>query len=387
MIKRDYYEILEVEKTVTAEEIKKAYRKKAIQYHPDKNPDDKNAEEKFKEAAEAYEVLSNPDKRAKYDRFGHDGLSGMGGFSGGGGFSTSDVFSQFGDILNDILGGSFGGSGFSFFGGDASNRSRHVSKGSNLRVSLKLTLEEIAGEAIKKIKVKKFVKCKDCNGTGEKNGNSHQECSVCHGSGTRTQVVNSIFGRMQTQAECSACAGTGKIIKEKCQSCLGEGIKTDEELIEIKIPAGIEDGMQLSMSGKGNAARRGGINGDLIINIKVEEHPIFIRQNNDIIINHFINISDAILGTQTEIPTLSGSVRIKIDPGTQSGKVLRLKNKGLPNLQYYGKGDLLVVINVFIPEKISKEEKTIFENLKNSNNFNPDTIKNKKSSIFDRFKK
>ena len=388
MTKRDYYEILEVDKNASAEEIKKAYRKKAIQYHPDKNPDDKAAEEKFKEAAEAYEVLSNPDKKAKYDRFGHDGLSGMGGFSGGGGFSTSDVFSQFGDILSDILGGSFGGGGFSsFFGGSNGDRSRYVTKGSNLRVSLKLTLEEVAVETVKKIKVKKFVKCKDCNGTGEKNGNSHQECSICHGSGTKTQVVNSIFGRMQTQVECTSCGGTGKTIKEKCPTCQGEGIVTDDELIELKIPAGVEDGMQLTMSGKGNAARRGGINGDLLIIIKVEEHPLFIRQNNDIIYNHYISISDAILGIQTEIPTLNGKVKIKIDPGTQSGKVLRLKNKGLPNIQYYGKGDLLVVINVFIPEKISKEEKVFFENLRNSNNFNPELNKSQRSSIFDRFKK
>lgn len=383
---KDYYRILEVDRNASSEEIKKAYRKKAIQYHPDKNPGDKQAEEKFKEAAEAYEVLSNPQKKQIYDQYGEDGLRG-GGFSGGG-FSYEDIFSKFGDIFEGMgFGGGFG----NFWGNGSSSRDseygyRNQNRGTNLRITVKLTLEEISQDTVKKIKVKKDIACKECRGTGEKNGNSSYTCQTCNGSGVQIKMMRTMIGTMKTQVVCSTCGGDGKIIKEKCSHCRGEGIIQSEEIIEIKIPAGVSEGIQLTVSGKGNAARRGGINGDLLVSIREEENSNFIRQEDNLIFNHFISISDAILGSQAEIPTINGKVKIKIEPGTQSGKILRLKDKGLPNLQYHAKGDLLVVINVFIPEQISKEEKTIIENLKNNDNFNPDKIKNKKSSFFERVK-
>jgi molecular chaperone DnaJ len=380
MSKRDYYEILGVSKDAGAEEIKKAYRKKAIQYHPDKNPDDKGAEEKFKEAAEAYEVLSNPDKKARYDRFGHAGMSGNGGFSGEG-MTFDDIFSRFGDVFGDAFGGGFG----SFFGGGSRGGGRQrVNKGTNLRVTVKLTLDEIANGTTKKIKVKKYVACSACGGNGEKNGQSSKTCPTCNGRGVHTRIVNTIMGQMQTTSTCQTCGGEGKIIEEKCTTCYGEGVVSGEELIELKIPAGVSEGVQLSVSGKGNAARRGGINGDLLVVIQEVEHPDFQRDGNDIIYNLFISIPDAILGTNSEIPTLQGKVKIKIDPGTQSGKILRLRGKGLPDLNGYSRGDLMVRINVFIPSSVSKDDKTLLQKMQESENFNP---KNKKTeSIFDRFK-
>lgn len=382
MSKRDYYEVLEIQTSATNEEIKKAYRKKAIQFHPDKNPDNKEAEEKFKEAAEAYEILSDSDKRARYDRYGHAGVGNGGGFSGGG-FSMDDIFSRFGDIFGDAFGG---GGGFgSFFGGGGSSRGRYVNKGTNLRITVKLSLEEIAEGTTKKLKLKKYTPCSSCKGTGEKNGNSSGTCPTCNGSGTQTRVINTMLGQMQTTAECSTCGGEGKIINQKCDTCYGEGIIKGEELIEIKIPAGVSEGVQLSVSGKGNAARRGGINGDLLVVIEEIEHHDFQRDDNDLIYDLHISIPDAILGNQVEIPTLQGKAKIKIDPGTQSGKVLRLRGKGLPSLHSYSKGDLLVRINIFIPNSISKEDKKFIENMRQAESFNPDNEK-KKESVFDRMK-
>jgi molecular chaperone DnaJ len=380
MSKRDYYEVLEVSKTATYEEIKKAYRKKAIQHHPDKNPGDKDSEERFKEAAEAYEILSDSDKRARYDRYGHAGVGGASGFSGGG-FSMDDIFSRFGDVFGDAFGGGFG----SFFGGGGSRRNTYVNRGTNLRITVKLTFEEIATGVTKKLKVKKYVACKDCKGTGEKNGNSSQTCSACHGSGTQTRVINTMLGQMQTTSECSVCGGEGKIIKEKCDTCYGEGIIKGEELIELKIPAGVSEGVQLSVSGKGNAARRGGVSGDLLVAIQEIEHPDFQRDDNDLIYNLHIGIPDAILGTNIEVPTLQGKAKIKIDPGTQSGKVLRLKGKGLPSLHSFLKGDLLVRVNVYIPNSVSKEDKKLIEDMKRAESFKPENNK-KKESVFDRMK-
>ena len=369
MSKRDYYEILGVSKTANAEEIKKAYRQKAIQYHPDKNQGNKEAEEKFKEAAEAYEVLSNPDKRARYDRFGHSGMSGFDGF-GEGDFSMDDIFMRFGDVFEGM-----GMGGFSnFFKNRNSSRgnSHHKqNRGTNLRITVKVTLEEIATGVTKKLKVIKYNSCKACKGTGEKNGNSHTTCSACHGRGTQTRIINTILGQMQSTAECNVCGGEGKIVKEKCPECYGEGIVQTEDIIDVKIPAGVSNGVQLSMSGKGNAARRGGINGDLLILIQEIEHQHFQRFDDDLLYILNVSIPDAILGTQIEIPTLQSKVKIKVESGTQSGKILRLRDKGLPSLQHYSKGDLLVKINVFIPTTLTKEDKKIVESMKNAESFIP----------------
>ncbi len=380
MSKRDYYEILEVSKSATPEEIKKAYRKKAIKYHPDKNQGDKAAEEKFKEAAEAYEILSNPEKRQRYDQFGHAGVGGAAGGGFGGGMSMDDIFSHFGDIF----GGGFGGfSGFGGFGG-SSRGGRRVNKGSNLRVKVKLNLEEIANGAEKKIKVKKFVECNSCSGTGAANSSSYSTCSTCHGSGQVTRISNTILGQMQTSSTCPTCGGEGKIITNKCTSCAGEGIVKDDEVISLNIPAGVEEGMQLSVSGKGNAARRGGINGDLLVLIEEEKHPELIRDGHNLIYNLNISVPDAILGTPVEIPTVEGKVKVKIDPGTQPGKILRLRGKGLPEINSYGRGDLLVQIQVFIPKNISKDDRKIVEKMQSSESFKPSDTTDE--SFFSRMK-
>ncbi|MDO5523850.1 MAG: molecular chaperone DnaJ [Bacteroidia bacterium] len=376
--KRDYYEILEVSKSASAEEIKKAYRKKALQYHPDKNPGDAAAEGKFKEAAEAYEVLSDQNKRARYDQFGHAGVGGAAGGGFGGGMSMEDIFSQFGDIF----GGHFGGfGGFSGFG----RAGRRTNRGSDLRVKVKLTLKEILNGVEKKIKVKKYVACSPCNGNGSDGGNSASSCTTCNGSGVVTRVQNTILGQMQTTTTCPSCNGEGKTITKKCAHCNGDGIVHEEDVIIIKIPAGVEEGMQLSMQGKGNAARRGGINGDLLILVEEEEDPNLIRDHNDIIYNLFISFPTAALGGTVEVPTIEGVAKVKIDPGTQPGKVLRLRNKGLPSVNGFGTGDELINVNVYIPESLSDTEKKKILEMDKSPNFAPS--KSAKKSVFNKFKK
>ncbi len=366
MSKRDYYEILGVEKNATEQEIKKAYRKVAIKFHPDKNPDDKTAEDKFKEAAEAYEVLSNADKKSRYDQFGHAGVGGAaGGGFGGGGMNMEDIFSQFGDIFGGAFGGGFGGS--SFGGGGR----RRVNRGTNLRIKIKLTLEEISKGAEKKVKVNKYINCSTCSGTGAE-GNGRSTCSTCHGSGQVTRVVNSFLGQMQTASTCPQCGGEGEIITNKCKSCHGNGIVKGEEVITISIPAGVSDGMQLSMSGKGNAAARGGVPGDLIILIEEIPHNDLVRDDSDLLHDHFISFPDAALGTTIEVPTLEGKARVKIAPGTQPGKVLRLKSKGLPSINGYGRGDLLVTVNVWVPKILDPTERETLNRMNQSENFQPD---------------
>ena len=378
MEKRDYYEVLGVSKSADATEIKKAYRKLALKYHPDKNPGDKEAEEKFKEAAEAYDVLSNEEKRRRYDQFGHAGVGGAGQGGFGGGMSMDDIFSQFGDIF-----GSFGGfSGFGGFGGGRS--ARRVNRGTNLRVKVKMNLQEIATGIEKKIKVKKYVACQHCNGTGAKDGKSYSTCSTCKGSGQVTRVQNTILGAMQTTSTCPTCEGEGKIINEKCTFCNGEGVLMSEEVISINIPAGVAEGMQLSLSGKGNAARRGGVNGDLIVLIEEEEHPELVRDGNDLLYNVFIGYPEAVLGETVEIPTIEGKVKVKIEAGTQPGKILRLRGKGLPDVNGYGKGDLLAKVNVWIPKNLSKDEKKLVEKMKEAEGFKPGS--GDKKSIFSKMK-
>ena len=364
--KRDYYEVLGVSKTATADEIKKAYRKKAVQYHPDKNPGDKAAEEKFKEAAEAYEVLSDPQKRQRYDQFGHAGMGGASGFSGGG-MSMEDIFSHFGDVFGDLFGG--GGWGGTRGGG------QRVRRGSDLRVRVRVTLEEVATGVDKKIKVKKLVNCKSCNGSGSADGSQGETCPTCHGSGRVVQAQRGIFGMMQVQSECPTCHGEGKIIKNKCTNCHGEGVVREEEIIEIHIPAGVAGGMQIPVQGKGNAAPHGGVNGDLLVLIEEEEHKDFLRDGSDLVYNLLLDMPTAILGGQVQIPTLQGEAKISIAPGTQPGKVLRMRGKGLPMIdQYarqYGTGDMLINVGVYIPEALNKEEKKIIEKLKASENIRP----------------
>ena len=378
MAKRDYYEVLGVSKSATAEEIKKAYRKKAIQYHPDKNPGDKESEEMFKEAAEAYEVLSSPEKKQRYDQFGHAGMGNQGGFSGHN-MSMDDIFSMFGDIFGG--GGSFGG--FGGFGGNA--RSQRVNRGSNLRIKVTLNLNEIAAGAEKKLKVRKYVTCDSCHGSGAKGSSGHTTCSTCKGSGQVTRVSNTFLGQMQTTSTCPTCGGDGKIISQKCDKCHGEGIMTGEEVITIKIPAGVAEGMQLSVSGKGNAARRGGIPGDLLVQIAEEEHPELIRDENDLIYNLYLSFPDLTLGTTAEIPTIDGKVKVKIDSGTQPEKILRLRGKVIPDVNGYGKGDLLVRIHAWIPQKLNSEEKKMVEKLQSSTGFKvPDSSKER--NFFDKVK-
>ncbi len=381
MSKRDYYEVLGVDKNVTPDELKKAYRKLALKYHPDRNPGDKEAEEKFKEAAEAYDVLSNPDKKARYDQFGHAGLDGAGG-NGGQGMSMDDIFSSFGSIFGDL----FGGGGFSFGGfGDArGGAGRATSRGSNLRIKVKLTLEEIDKGVEKKIKVNKYVACKSCGGTGARN-NSFETCSHCHGTGVITEVRRSLFGQMQTQSACPYCGGQGRIIKEKCHECHGDGIVKAEDIITINIPAGVSDGMQLSMRGQGNAAPHGGVPGDLIIQVEEIPNDTFERQDNNLFYNAFITFSEAAMGGAIEIPTLNGKVRVKIEQGTPSGKVIRLKGKGLPDLNGYSRGDMLVSINVWVPKSLTKEEKSMLDELGKHPNFQPNPSKQERG-FFDKMK-
>lgn len=374
MSKRDYYEVLGVSKDATDDELKKAYRRLAIKYHPDKNPDDKEAEEKFKEAAEAYDVLSNKEKRARYDQFGHAGAEQ--GFGGGfGGFSMDDIFSQFGDIF----GGRGGFGGFGGFG-SGGRSSRRVNRGSDLRIKVKLTLDEIAKGASKTLKIPTMVKCNHCNGTGAKDGTAFNTCSTCQGSGTIIRTQQTILGHMQTQSTCPTCNGTGKTITEKCSYCKGEGVNREESTVSFNIPAGVADGMTIQIQGKGNAPRNGGINGDLLVVIEEIPHPDLIRDENDVIYNLVLDISTAVLGGSVEVPTISGKARVKIAPGTQPGKILRLRGKGLSSPNGYGTGDQLINIMIYVPEEINSEEKAIFEKLRESKNINPP--ENAKKRIF-----
>lgn len=372
--KRDYYEVLGVDKNASAEDIKKAYRKKAIQYHPDKNPGDKEAEEKFKEAAEAYEVLSDPQKRQRYDQYGFAGMGGAGGFNGGQGMNMEDIFSQFGDLFESWgMGG--GGHFSSFFGGQRGGGGQRVRRGSDLRVRVHVTLEEIATGVDKKIRVKKLVPCQDCHGTGSADGSQGDVCPTCKGTGRIVRTQRGIFGMMQVQDECPTCHGEGRIIKNKCPKCNGEGVVRAEEVIDIHIPAGVMGGMQIPVHGKGNAAPNGGVPGDLLVLIEEEEHKDFVRDGNDLVYNLLLDMPTAILGGQVIIPTLQGEAKITITPGTQPGKVLRMRGKGLPIIdQYarqYGTGDMLINVGVYIPEHLSRDEKKMIEQLKTSENVKP----------------
>ncbi|MCH5331691.1 MAG: molecular chaperone DnaJ [Alistipes sp.] len=382
--KRDYYEVLGVDKNADADTIKKAYRKAAIKYHPDKNPGDKEAEEKFKEAAEAYDVLSNEEKRARYDRFGHAGMggaaSGAGGFGGfsGGGFSMEDIFSQFGDIF----GGHFGG-GFSGFG--SGHRGQRVNRGGDIRIKVKLTLAEIASGTTKKVKINKDIACDKCGGTGAEGSNGFTTCPTCNGSGYVMRVENSFFGRMQTQSVCPKCGGEGRIVTSPCSKCHGEGTVRESEIVEIQIPAGVGEGMMLTVSGKGNAARHGGVNGDLLVVIEEVQNPQFVRDGEDLIHNLNITVTTAMLGGEVEVPTIEGKAKIKIAPGTHAGKILRLRGKGLPSVNGYGRGDILAVVDITIPSKLSSQEKKIVEQLAEMPSFKK-AEKVENQNIFERMK-
>lgn len=364
--KRDYYEVLGVSKSASDAEIKKAYRKLALKYHPDKNPDDAEAEAKFKEAAEAYEVLSNAEKKQRYDQFGHAGMGGAGGF--GGGMNMDDIFSQFGDIFGSAFGGGGG------FGGPRGGA--RVVKGSNLRVKMKLNLQEIADGVTKKIKVNKLVNVE---------GVTYKECPTCNGTGRITRVQQTFLGAMQTQTTCNTCRGAGKIIDKRPSGADEQGLKREEDVVEIEIPAGVEEGIQLSVTGKGNAGPFDGIPGDLIVVIEEIEHEELRRDGQHLHYEAYINFVDAVLGASIEIPTVTGKAKIKVEPGTQSGKTLRLKGKGLPILQGYGTGDLFVHINVWTPKKVSKSEKELLEKLRDSDNFEPQPDHNDKG-FFQRMK-
>lgn len=377
MAKRDYYEVLGVSKGSSADEIKKAYRKMAIKYHPDKNPDDKESEEKFKEAAEAYEVLSNAEKKQRYDQFGHAGMGGNGGGYGGGyggGMNMDDIFSQFGDIFGGAFGGGFGGGG----------RRTQVNRGSNLRVRVKLTLDEVATGVTKKLKVNKYVSCDKCRGTGAEGGGM-TTCHTCRGSGHVTRIMNTPLGQMQTSSTCPSCNGQGQTIEHKCTKCYGDGIIKGEEVIDVKIPPGVGNEMQLSVRGKGNAGARGGVPGDLIVMVEEEEHAELKRDGSNLHYELYISFIDAALGTSVEVPTIDGKARIKVDPGTQSGKLLRLRGKGLPDLDYGQKGDILVHTNVWVPKSLTKDERDTLERLRASKNFEPNPSKSERS-FFEKMK-
>lgn len=381
--KRDYYEVLGVSKNATADEIKKAYRKKAIQYHPDKNPGDKEAEEKFKEAAEAYDVLSDADKRAKYDQFGHSmgpqGFGGGGGYGGysGGGMSMEDIFAHFGDIFGGAFGGGFGGA-------TGGQQRKHVSKGTDLRITVKVTLKDILNGVDKKLKIPRLVACSHCHGTGAKDGTAFKTCPRCHGTGYVTTVQQTFMGPMQSQTVCPECNGEGKVITEQCSYCHGTGVEKKEEIVSFHIPAGVEDGMVLTMRGQGNAPRNGGVNGDLLIKIQEEADPDLIRDGNDLIYNLMLDFPTAALGGAAEVPTIEGRARLKIAAGTQPGKVLRLRGKGLPTMNGGAKGDLLVNVMVYVPEELTDAEKSAIESLKDAPNVTPTETTSKR--IFSRLR-
>lgn len=379
----DYYAVLGVERTASADEIKRAYKKMAIKYHPDRNPGDKEAEEKFKQAAEAYDVLRDPDKRARYDQFGAAGLNGaggFGGFGGGQGMSMDDIFSMFGDIF----GGHGGFGGFGGFGGHGSQQRQF--RGSDLRVKVKLSLQEIATGVTKKFKVRKDVTCPECHGTGCEGGHRPETCTTCHGSGYVMRTQRSMFGMVQTQAPCPTCHGEGTVIKNKCKKCNGDGVIAGEEIVEINIPAGVAEGMVVNVPGKGNAGKHAGVPGDIQVLVEEEPHPDFVRDENDLIHNLLLTVSQAALGDTVEVPTIDGKARVKIEPGTQPGKVLRLRGKGLPAVQGYGygTGDIVINISVYIPENLSRDEKKAFEQMKDSDNLRPSS--GIKETIFRKFR-
>ena len=379
--KRDYYEVLGVERTATEEEIKKAYRKKAIQYHPDKNPGDKEAEEKFKEAAEAYDVLSNADKRARYDRYGHAGVSGSAAGGSAGGFSMEDIFSQFGDIFGDAFGGAF--SGFGFGGGRSS--ARRVQRGSDIRIRVKLPLKDIVHGVEKTVKINKMVQCPECHGRGAASEADIKTCPECNGSGIVSRIQRTILGSMQTTSPCTRCGGEGKIVSTPCKRCNGSGLVKKAEEISFRIPAGVAEGMQLTVQGKGNAAKAGGVSGNLLVVIEEEKDPVLERDGNDLIYSLFISVADAINGCEAEIPSVDGKLKIKIEPGTQPGKTLRLRGKGIPDVNGYGTGDLLVAVQVWIPKKVTKEEKEMVAKLGQSPNFKANPSSDE-CSFFNRIK-
>ncbi|MBR0526795.1 MAG: molecular chaperone DnaJ [Prevotella sp.] len=381
MAKRDYYEVLGVDKKASEDEIKKAYRKIAIKYHPDRNPGDKTAEEKFKEAAEAYSVLSDKQKRQQYDQFGFDGPNMGGGFGGfgAGGFSMDDIFSMFGDVF----GGRGGFGGFSGFGGGQ----RAQYRGTDLRLKVRLTLQEISTGVTKKFKVRKDIVCSECNGSGAQNGSGSETCPTCHGQGYTVRTVRSILGMMQTQSECPTCHGEGTVIKNKCPHCSGQGIVKGEEVVEINIPAGVAEGMVVNVPGKGNAAPHNGVPGNIQVYVEEEPNDTFVRDGQDIIYNLLLDFPTAALGGEVDIPTIEGTkVKFKIEPGTQPGKTLRLRGKGLPAVQGYGsgRGDLVVQVSVYVPKTLDRQERQMLEELRNSDNFKGDA--STKKSIFEKFK-
>ncbi len=380
--KKDYYEVLGVDRNASADEIKKAYRKLAIKYHPDKNPGNKEAEEKFKEAAEAYDVLSDADKKARYDQFGHAGVEGAGpDFSGG--------FGNLNDILNDLFGGAFGGGfgGFSGFGGfGGGTRQQRVSRGRDIRVRVKLTLEEIASGVEKEISIEKSVPCTECSGKGAKNSSDIKTCHACNGTGEVQRVTNSFLGQTITRSTCQQCNGEGKIISNPCRNCSGSGLVRKRETIKVRIPAGVEAGMQLTLQGQGHAAKNNGINGDLLVVIEEQEHPNLKREGNNLYYTKIISVPEAILGSEAEIPCLDGNYRIKVEPGTQSGKVVRLRGRGLPSVNGYGGiGDMYVKFAVWIPKKLDKEDKALIESLRGKESFRPDPSKDDKG-FFEKLK-
>ena len=384
MAKRDYYEVLGVDKNASEDDIKKAYRRIAIKYHPDRNPGNKDAEEKFKEAAEAYDVLHDPQKRQRYDQFGFEGLGGAGGFGGfgGGGFSMDDIFTMFGDVF----GGRGGFGGFSGFGGFGGGRQSPQHRGSDLRLKVRMSLQEVSTGVTKKFKVRKDITCSHCHGTGSEDGKT-DSCPTCHGSGVVTRTTQSLFGTMQTQSVCPTCQGEGRIIRNKCRECGGSGVVKGEEVVEIKIPAGVAEGMVVNVPGKGNAAIHNGVNGDIQVFIEEEPNETFIRDGNNVLYNLLLDFPTAALGGDVEIPTIEGKkVKIGIEPGTQPGKTLRLRGKGLPQVQGYGNttGDLVVNISVYVPKTLSREERKMMEELRESDNFKGD--KQTKESIFDKFR-
>ncbi len=383
--KRDYYEVLGVSKNATDQELKSAYKKMAIKYHPDRNPGDKEAEAKFKEAAEAYDVLRDPQKRQRYDQFGHAGLDGAGGF-GGASMNMDDIFSMFGSIFGEHMGGFGGFGGFSGFSSAGGGTSRQSDRGGDLRLKVRVNLNDVANGVTKKFKVHKKVVCQHCHGSGSEDGNL-ETCSTCKGKGYVTRVVNSMLGRMQTQSACPTCSGTGKVVKNKCHVCGGNGVVDGDEVIEVKIPAGVSDGVVVTLNGKGHAGRWNGVPGDIQVFIEEEPHPELERKDQNLIYNLLLDFPTAVLGGTAEIPTLDGTAKIKIEPGTQPGKIMRLRGKGLPALKGYGygMGDLIVNINVYVPENLNKEEKELFEKIRNNENMKPSPAN--KNTFFNRFKK